>query len=490
VRTSQISDQDQRNFNDMNDFPAPSSSSEGLAGRLRSLRAEVYQLKASESRKLGDCKDFRAALAEGWSKLVSLRGYVAKFRREIEECVLEDVKSRNGGSSDSVPFASSSSSPSSPARLIATPSRAEQMLAERGYSPSSRKEMQSSGAEDASRAAVLELQQRREMHRARMIASESALISLRTELEAAAALLMETRQVKSGESTNGKTVLEKALEARKSVLELSKKLELAEGEYVTAVRELDSVEEELSRSLKELAESTSSNPSAPSPPPIVAFKSLTNPIGSPLKLSDLDHIAGDSAPIVRMDIGSLGVGTTVNTGGKRGRQQVVSFTVDEVVEGRAAIARLNGESAAEYCSRLQGRLAMLIALDTSVVAEVEGIRGQYQTAQKDAKELEYQRMRAELQLSNIERLVVEQQLQAIRNDQQPIETSETNAVRSILRSGLALSSDGQSRVVAGRKNVAFTDDGEMVIKLPSSDKEAVDSKFNDLSSPVHSPYDR
>ena len=64
----------------MNDFPAPSSSSEGLAGRLRTLRAEVYQLKASESRKLGDCKDLRAALAEGWSKLVSLRGYVAKFR--------------------------------------------------------------------------------------------------------------------------------------------------------------------------------------------------------------------------------------------------------------------------------------------------------------------------------------------------------------------------------------------------------------------------
>lgn len=469
---------------------APSSSSfsssaanaagDGINSKVLALRAEVYQLKASEVRKLNDCKELRASLAEGWSKLVSLRGYVTKFRREIEECVLEDISNRTEHSDSR----SSVTTPSSSSSI----SRAEQLLAEKGYKPANEVSTENDSDADGERAEVLELHRRRATIRERVSLSEGSLITLRSELEAAAAQLLASRQhTKETDSTRSKSSIEYSLQTRKAVLDLSKKLEAAETEYFSAIKDLEELESALSRTLKDMADKPVADKIA-----VVTFTSRSSISNreAALNMSDLDTIAGDIKPIVRVDIGSIGVGTS----GKGGRQ-MLSFTVDEVVDGRAAIARLNGETAQEYCSRLQSRLAMLVALDSSVVTEVEEIRMRYQACQKDAKDVEFNRIRAELQLSNLEKFQVQQRLEMVQNGQQ-LESSvsdESVVVRSILRSNLQSNPDGgQSHVLSGRKNVAFTDDGDMVVKQTAAGTVAVATvnKLNDLASPIHSPYDR
>jgi hypothetical protein len=245
----------------------------------------------------------------------------------------------------------------------------------------------------------------------------------------------------------------------------------------------------------------------------------------------LSRIAAESAPIARVDVGSLGVGTISGSGvTARGTllSSACSFTVDEVIEGKAAIQRLNGETPREYRTRLQSRLAMLVALDSSVVAEVESLRSNLQALQKNSKEVEFRRMRLELQVANYEKMLVQLEIEEMRagtcvptdtgsvllnrNQIVPIDTFSDllqprkaidDRTALVTQSLLTRSTPPSSsvtpapKVIPGRKNVAFTDDGEMIVRAASprsraslANSVATGEPLTDLASPIHSPYDR
>ena len=158
---------------------------------------------------------------------------------------------------------------------------------------------------------------------------------------------------------------------------------------------------------------------------------------------------------------------------------------------------------------------MLVSLDSSVVVEVETLRATLHESQAAAKEAEVTRMRAELQLANLERIQTNRELDALKHAgsrttghssvqalppaPQPsllappsLPAAPSSSHKSILRSNPSTgggTGDGTCAVLPGRKNVVFTDEGDMVIK-PSPSKQQQQVLELDLSSPIHSPYDR
>ena len=89
------------------------------------------------------------------------------------------------------------------------------------------------------------LYERRESLHSRVASSEVSLSSLRSQLEESADALLMTRQQMTDEEKRGERKGEEretSLEIRKRVLDLSKKLEEEEREYVTLSSELAEVE--------------------------------------------------------------------------------------------------------------------------------------------------------------------------------------------------------------------------------------------------------
>mmetsp|Transcript_27391 Transcript_27391/g.46286 ORF Transcript_27391/g.46286 Transcript_27391/m.46286 type:complete len:2248 (+) Transcript_27391:148-6891(+) len=120
------------------------------------------------------------------------------------------------------------------------------------------------------------------------------------------------------------------------------------------------------------------------------FTWSTNPNKTPQKKQQTERAA--SAAVYQLEQGnnrSTGLGGATN------------LTLDEILQGRAKLTRMNGEKAGAYRSRLQKRLAGMLVILGQLQAEVDEKTLAVKVARERMRECEVKRLRLELQMAHV-----------------------------------------------------------------------------------------
>jgi len=336
---------------------------------LATMQAELQRLQGEEENWRKQHNHSRGNLQEAWDKLVQLRTHISLFRSAIEEATIEDV----------------SLQAESEAWRVAHPDRALT-----GRVPLTVE----SAIKFGDVHGIREKLRLKEGLQRKVALVEELLADLRVQLSRHSTEL--TRVNTLGGSTYGSAAeaVGHSMVLRQAVISISQQLEDAEQDYLSARKELETVEIELS-SILEKARAVGDAEDARTAAASAAKASAAEAARASHTEETLSHLVSAVLQGREPPPAITALTARVHAPAAPARCE---FSLHEVLSGYARVTRLNGEEPRVYRARLEKRLSALMVLDQQLQDELLVKTEDVRRDRDRLREVEVLRLRVELQV--------------------------------------------------------------------------------------------
>ena len=337
---------------------------------LATMQAELQRLMAEEENWRKQHNHSRGNLQEAWDKLVQLRTHITLFRSAIEEATIEDV----------------SLQAESEAWRVAHPDRALT-----GRVPLT----VDSAIKFGDVHGIREKLRLKEGLQRKVALVEELLADLRVQLSRHSTELTRVNSLGGGTYGSAAEAVGHSMVLRQAVISISHQLEDAEQDYLSARKELETVEIELS-SILEKARTVGDAEDAR----VAAADASKAAAAEAARASNTEETLSNLVSAVLQGRepppAITALTARVNVAAVPARCE---FSLHEVLSGYARVIRLNGEEPRVYRARLEKRLSALMVLDQQLQDELLAKTEDVRRDRDRLREVEVLRLRVELQVT-------------------------------------------------------------------------------------------